>query len=185
MKLNTFLQKTSNMKAENRLLKFIILIIGVAVIINTFMLQRALNSQQEILVPPVIDSRIAITGDKASDEYIRSFTRYITTLALSYSPATARSQFDELIVMYAPEAFPSAKKTFYDLADTIETTKVTGVFYIQGIKIDGSKSQIEVTGLRRQFVEDKKIDEAPKTYHINYKISNRKFMILKFSEKEG
>jgi conjugal transfer pilus assembly protein TraE len=185
MKLDIFLQKTANLSLENRILKLIVVVIGITVLINTVMTYRALNSHRTILVPPVINSRIEIAGDKASEEYIKSFTRYLCGLAFSYTSPTARGQFDELLTMYAPDAFPEAKRTFYSLADSIETAKNTNAFYIQGLKVDIDRHQIEVIGLKRQFVEDRMIDSGIKTYIIEYRIENGRFMINKITEKEA
>jgi conjugal transfer pilus assembly protein TraE len=185
MRLDIFLQKTANLTLENRFLKLIVIVIGITVVINTFMTYRALDSQRIILVPPSIDSRIEIAGDKASEEYIKSFTRYLCALAFSYTYTTARGQFDELLNMYAPEKFPEAKRTFYNLSDSIETAKSTSAFYIQGMKVDSERHQIEVIGVKRQFVEDRMIDEGIKTYIIDYRIENGRFMILRITEKEA
>ena len=184
MKLDIFMQKTSNLYAENRLMKFFIVIIGTAVVINTYVSYRALNSQRTILVPPVLNSKVEISGDKASDDYIKSFTRYICGLALGYNSAAARSQFVELLTIYAPESFPAAQKAFYDLADAIELSKVSNSYVIQRITVDSSKHQIEVQGTNMQFAQDKKVEESTKTYLIDYRIRNGKFEVLSFREKE-
>lgn len=185
MKLDIFLQKTANLALENRMLKLIVIVIGITVLINTVMTYRALNSQRTILVPPVIKSKIEITGDKASEEYIKSFTRYLCGLTFSYTHTTARGQFDELLTMYAPDTFPEAKRIFYNLADSIETAKNTSVFYIQRLGVDSDRNQIEVTGLKKQFVEDRMIDNGVRTYIIEYRIENGRFMIQKITEKEA
>lgn len=185
MKLDIFLQKTANLALENRILKLIVIVIGITVLINTVMIYRALNSQRTILVPPIINSKIEIAGDKASEEYIKSFTRYLCGLAFSYTYATARGQFDELLTVYAPDKFPEAKRIFYNLADSIETAKNTSAFYIQRLEVDNDRYQIQVTGLKRQFVEDRMIESGVKTYIIEYRIENGRFMIQKIFEKEA
>jgi conjugal transfer pilus assembly protein TraE len=185
MKLDIFLQKTANLSLENRILKLIVIVIGITVLINTFMTYKALNSHRTILVPPVMNSRIEIAGDKASEEYIKSFTRYLCGLAFSYTSATARGQFDELLTMYAPDAFAEGKRIFYGLADSIETAKNTNAFYIQELKVDSDRHQIEVIGIKRQFVEDRMIDSGIRTYIIEYSIENGRFMIQKITEKEA
>jgi len=40
--------------------------------------------------PADINSKISVSGDKASDEYLKEFTRYILSLALTYNPVNAR-----------------------------------------------------------------------------------------------
>lgn len=185
MKLDIFLQKQSNIVAENRLLRLIIFVIGIVVLINTFMLYKSLNSHRTILLPPVVNSKIEISGNKASDEYIKEFARYISSLAFSYTPMTARTQFAELLVLFSSSAFPEAKNLFYSLADTIELTKIVNTFFIQKIAVDSVKNQIEVRGQRMKFAEDgKRIEDSVVTYLIDYVINNGRFEILKISEKE-
>ncbi len=184
MKLNLFLQKSSNVVAENRLLKFVVVVIGIAAVINTFMTCRALNYQRTVIVPPVLKSRIEITGDRASEEYIKAFSRYIAALAFSYSPGGVKAQFDELLALYAPDVFPEGKRLLYELADRVITTRVTSVFFISKLYVDGEKSQIELQGQRRLYVDDRKVEDLLKTYLIDYRISDGRFQIMKISEKE-
>lgn len=184
MKLNLFLQKTSNIVAENRLLKFVVVVIGVTAIANAIMTYRALNYQRTIIVPPVLKSRIEITGDRASEEYVKAFSRYIAALSFSYSPGTAKPQFDELLALYAPEAFPEGKRVLYELADRVITTRVTSVFFMGKLYVDGEKNQIEVSGQRRQYVDDRKVEDVTKTYLIDYRISDGRFQVVRISEKE-
>src|SRR3972149_5195863 len=109
MKSEIFLQKSSNLFAQNRLLKFIVLVIGIAVIYNTWMIRQALNTHRTIIVPPVINQEIEFQGERASENYLRQMIRYAMTLAVNNSPATARHQFEELLTLYAPESFPDAQ----------------------------------------------------------------------------
>ena len=143
------------------------------------------NYQRTIVVPPVISSRIEITGERASEEYVKAFSRYIAALAFSYSPGGVKAQFDELLALYAPEAFPEGKRVLYELADRVAATRVTSVFFISKLYVDGQKKQIEVAGQKRQYVDDRKVEDILKTYLIEYRISDGRFFITRLSEKEG
>ncbi len=182
MDMKIFMQRSSNLMAENRLLKLVVLVIGMTVLYNTYMVRKAMNTQRTILVPPVINTEIEIQGDKASDSYIRHFIRYTLNLAFNYTPATARKQFEELLTFYAPVTYPRAKKLFYELNDSIETAQISNIFYIQKISLDRTKRQVEITGLKRQYVQDVKSDESYKTYLVDYVIENGRFMIMDVSE---
>jgi conjugal transfer pilus assembly protein TraE len=185
MKLNLFMQKSSNLAAENRLLKFVVTVIGIAAIVNSVMTYRALNYQRTIVVPPVLSSRVEITGERASEEYIKAFSRYISALAFSYSPGSVKAQFDELLALYAPESFPEGKRSLYELADRVTTTRVTNVFFINKLYVDGEKKQIEVSGQRRQYVDDRKVEDIIKTFIVEYRITDGRFCITRLMEKEG
>jgi conjugal transfer pilus assembly protein TraE len=184
MRLDLFLQKTSNIVAENRLLKFVVVMIGVATVVNTTMTWRALNYQRTVVVPPVLNSRIEVTGDRASEEYVKAFSRYVAALAFSYSPASVKAQFDELLALYSPEGFPDGKRVLYELADRVVATRVTSVFFLGRLYVDNAKHRIELVGQRRHFIDDRKVEELMKTYFIDYRISEGRFQIMRISEKE-
>lgn len=182
MKLETYLQNSSNKVAENRLLKFIVVLIGGAVLFNTVLLSRAMNTARTILIPAGLNTRLEITQEGASEESLRAYTRYVLGLAAGYTPAGARGQFEELLGIYAPDSYPEAKKSFYELADRIETAQITSVFYIQRIFI--TPSSIEARGVRRQFMEATRVDEVVKSYILHYRITDGRFTLLSISEKQ-
>jgi conjugal transfer pilus assembly protein TraE len=181
--LDIFLQKSSNIFAENRLLKFVVVALGIAVVINTAGLFMALNSQRVILIPPTINSKISVSGDKASDEYLKEFTRYILNLALTYNPVNARSQFSELLAVYDPAEFQASRKELYELADKIEFTKASSAFYIHAIVNDTEKRRLEVTGTKRTYLVDQKAEDTLKVYLIEYRFDNGKFILKRLYEK--
>lgn len=183
MNLDIFLQKSSNIFAENRLLKFVVVALGIAVVVNTAGLFMALNSQRVILVPPVVNSKISVSGDKASDEYLKEFARYILNLALTYNPVNARSQFSELLAVYDPAEFQASRKELYELADKIENTKASSAFYIQSVINDTEKRRLEVTGTKKTYMVDQKAEDAQKVYLIDYRIENGKFILVRLYEK--
>ena len=187
MKFDIFMQKSSNIEAANRFLKFVVAVIGLAVLANSIFVYTMARHERTILVPAGLNSRVEVTDGQASDDYLKLMTRYAAGLALNYTPATAREQFGELLDLYSPEAFPEARKTLYSLADTVETTNITSSFYIESIKVDRKNGAIEATGLKRQFAQDgNPIGGAQQdTYEMTYRISDGRFMLTAFSEKGG
>lgn len=185
MKLDIFMQKSSNIAGENRLLRFFIVVIGAAVLVNSLFVYTSVKHQRTVLVPIGLNIRVEVSDSNASDDYLKFITRYAAGLALNYTPATARQQFGELLALYSPDAFPEAKKSFYSLADTVETARVTNSFYIQSIQVDREKGAIEIIGLKRQYAEDRKVIEDVQTaYELGYRISDGRFMLTDFKEKE-
>lgn len=186
MRIKRFLQITSNLFAENRVLKFVLagtLVINVSCFI---MLYFAVNSRITVLVPPVMNSRVVISGDVASDSYVRELARYISGLAFSFSPGTAWGQFNELLSLYSPTTMPEEKKIFYSLADTVVQTKTTTSFYIHGIKHDIAHKVIEVQGALNTYLDLQPAGSAEKkVYIIEYTMKDGRFMILRIREKKA
>lgn len=185
MNLDIYLQKSSNIFAENRLLKFSVVVLSIAVVINTAGVFKALNSQKTILVPPVINSKISVTGDKASDEYLKEFTRYALGLALTYNPSNARPQFSELLALYDASEFQTARKDLYALADKIENTRAASAFYINAITHDAENHSLLVTGSKQTYMVGDKAADEQKTYILEYRFESGKFILRRLYEKQS
>jgi conjugal transfer pilus assembly protein TraE len=178
-----FTSKAANIFAENRMLKFTVLVLMAAVLVLSVCVVTAMNRERVILVPPVINSKVMITGDKASDDYLREFTRYIISLALTYNPANARGQFSELLAVYDPAGFPNARKDLYELADKIETTRASSAFHIQAMTNHGDKNQVEVQGSKMTYIGEMKADIVQTAYIVEYRFDNGKFVLTRLFEK--
>ncbi len=181
MNTDIFVQKTSNLFVENRLLKFIIVVLALAVIFNSFMVYRSVKYQRVILIPPKMTGTVEFVQGKPTDIYLRDMTRRIANLAATYSPPTARSQFEELLSYYDPESYPQASKAWYSLASRVEESQVSSVFYLEKIKL-GEKF-IEVFGNLKQFAGDTPLENTSKTYLINYRLQDGRLYIVSFKEK--
>jgi len=181
MKTDIFLQKTSNLFVENRLLKFIIIVLALTVIFNSFMVYRAVKYQRVVLIPPTMTGTVEFVQGRPTDGYTKDLSRKIVNLAATYSPPTARIQFEELLAFYAPESYPEASKAWYSLASRVEESQVSSVFYLLTIKL--GDDDIEIFANLKQFAGDTLLENASKTYLIHYRLQDGRFYIVSFKEK--
>jgi len=181
MKTNIFVQKTSNLFVENRLLKFVIVVLSLAVIFNSFMVYRSVKYQRVVLIPPKMTGTVEFVQGKPTDTYLKDITRRIVNLAASYSPPTARAQFEELLFYYAPESYPQASKAWYSLASRVEESQVSSVFYLEKIKL--GDNFIEVFGNLKQLADNTQLENTSKTYLIKYRLQDGRFYIVSLKEK--
>ncbi len=185
MNVRRFLQRSSNIQAENRLLKFVVVAIGAVTIFNSFMINKAMNYQRVVLIPPGIDSKVEVTGSELSEEYVKTMVRYASSLAFTYSPATARKQFDALLSLFSVDAYPQAQQTFYELAGTIETANVSSVFYLDPkIVVDSRNKTIEIMGQNRKYKDSTLVSDTVGKYILEYVVNNGKFQLTKITAKE-
>ena len=185
MELKLFTSKAANTFAENRMLKFTIMVLLAAVLILSSCVVTVMNRERVILVPPVINSKLMITGDRASEDYLREFTRYVVNLALTYNPANARSQFSELLAIYDPAGFPNARKDLYELADKIENNRASSAFHIQSMTNNPEKNQVEVLGAKMTYIGEMKADIVQTSYMVEYRFDNGKFILTRLYEKSA
>lgn len=181
MKTERFVQKASNLFVENRLIKFVIVVLALTVAFNSLMVFRAVKYQRVVLIPPQLTGTIEFVRGKPTDTYIRDISRRIVYLTTTYSPPTARQQFEELLPYYAPESYPEASKAWYSLASRVEESQVSSVFYLERIQLN--ESFIEIFGNLKQYAGDTPIENASKTYLIDYRVQDGRFYIVSFKEK--
>ncbi len=184
MNSKVFQSGISNLMSENRLLKFCLVVVAIATVINSFQIHRAMSLQRTIVLPPAVKEKFEVSGDSVSESYIRMMADHALYLAFTYTASNARGHFEELLGMYEPDAYTDAKKMFYDLADKIEgSAKVTSVFYPAKYVVYEDSKKIEVSGLRRIYSENSKIEDDQKSYAIEYGVRDGRFVIYKLYEK--
>lgn len=183
MFLNTFLQRSSNLFAENRLLKFVVVIMCLTQIWCVYRVNVIKDKVRTVIQPPVINSKIEVSGSWTSDAYVREYVRYMGALLWNYSPGTARNQFSEILVSWHPSVFNDAKQRLYVLADQIEQTRSSSVFYINKIEHNPDGNFVVVSGNRHLAMQDKSIEVSQHTYHVSYVVESGRFWILGVEEK--
>ena len=181
MKADLFVQKSSNLYVENRLIKFVITLLALAVAFNSLMVFRAVKYQHIVLIPPKMTGTVEFVRGKPTDGYIRDISRRIISLATTYSPPTARPQFEELLSFYAPESYPEASRTWYSLAGRVEESQVSSVFHVE--KIKSGDQEIEIFGSLKQYAGDTPIENSSKTYLLGYEIIDGRFFLDSLKEK--
>jgi len=118
VEMKKYLEEKTNCVRSNRLLKFFIIVIGIAIVIQSFVMYSLWKSQRTILVPPNITTQAFISGSDASDEYLIAMARYIMLLTASYNSGTARAQFSDFLKLVVPERFRDCKGSVFRLLKT-------------------------------------------------------------------
>ena len=183
MHLKVFEQKTANLFGENRLLKVAVVAMAATMFFQYRMLQEIRDRQVTVLVPPGMTTPLTVSGSDASDEYLQAIATYLTSLAGTYTAATARAQFDELLRLYTPEAYNSARVALYDLADRIEQSgRLTSAFTLQSMQRQAD--ELIIRGLKTRFAERTIQSQTRVEYAIRFAIRHSRFWIVAMNQKE-
>ncbi len=181
MNLDLFTSRTSNLFAENRLLKFVVAVISLALVINSFMVYRAVKYQRVVIVPPKLTGAVEFVHGQPDGAYVKDLVRNVVSLATTYTPAIARKQFEAVLASYAPEAYPDASKAWYSLAGEIEAADTSSVFFIQSIEVKNNSA--EVFGTLKQYAGDTPFLNETRTYNVAYRFLDGRFQIISFQRK--
>ncbi|HUD95004.1 TraE/TraK family type IV conjugative transfer system protein [Sphingobium sp.] len=117
--IHRYLQGSSNLFEENRLLKFSIAgLFGITAILG-ISLYTASQNQRTIVVPFGAGGDLYVTGGKPSPAYLRTMTRNIVALSGTYSALSADRQFQELLSIVHPTAYNGIRDSLNAILDEL------------------------------------------------------------------
>ena len=168
--MKLFLSKANNLWTENRLLKFVVLVLASVQIFTWYRLEQSAKVQQTIVMPPVaVGERMIFEGSKVDFGYLRMYGKYLAGLAFTYTPATAERQFNELLASATPDSFDHLKTILNRQRKVIERERIVSVFAIQDMSFGGNA--IILKGMQQIG----KSEPESMEYVIGYRIKNGRF----------
>lgn len=182
---NLFVQDSSNIFAENRLLKigFFCLVLYSAVI--TVQIQNMSDSQKTHIVPIGGRGNFVLSSTTASDDYLRAMSEYVVHMIGNLSAATARRQLNEVLTLIHPEKYTEYQQIFNKLADGIE--RYPTISYV--VKRRGNKDlesvgddTLQIKAVKNRIVGDSVTRHENVTYELMYKMEQGRFWLLQIQE---
>jgi conjugal transfer pilus assembly protein TraE len=117
--IHRYLQGSSNLFEENRLLKLAIVgLFGVTTVLGMVMYTSNQN-QRTVVVPFGASGDLYVTGNKPSEAFLRTITFNIVSLAGTYSAYSADRQFQELLRIAHPAAYNMLRDSLNRLLDEL------------------------------------------------------------------
>ncbi|WP_157220921.1 TraE/TraK family type IV conjugative transfer system protein [Flavisphingomonas formosensis] len=117
--IHRYLQGSSNLFEENRLLKFAIIgLFGVTAVLGA-LIYTSNQNQRTVVVPFGTGGDLYVTGNTPSPGYLRMMTRNIVSLAGTYSAYSADRQFQELLGIAHPSAYNALRDSLNGILDEL------------------------------------------------------------------
>jgi len=183
MELGDYINRVSRVYSLNKILLVVVGIMSLATIYAISSIKGATKNQTTIVVPMSAQGPVAVGQESASDEYLISMARDIINLAFTYSATNARQQFEQLLLLYAPEVREVNRRKLINLADKIEAVKrVTRSFYIDRIEATPEKITVKGQTVRRL---GQRLETEHAAIEIGYRIQYGRFMIEYMKRVDG
>ena len=177
MEFKKYIEEKAELARQNRLLRFIVFIMAVAIIINGVYVYKASISQKVVLVPLGLTKEVYVTGDEASQEYLSDVAHLFISLLYQYTPSTAPSQFESVLKFAHPSFYPELQRTLYRRLKEINDLQITATFLIEKLEIRPQEKRIKVTGTYTEKFGTHSPVSARKEIELNYDISAGRFYI--------
>lgn len=126
-RIHRYLQGSSNLFEENRLLKFAIIgLFGVTSVLG-LVIYTSNQNQRTVVVPFGARGDLYVTGSRPSPDYLRSITRNIVSLAGTYSAYSADRQFQELLGIAHPSAYNGLRDSLDAILDELSNNPTLSI----------------------------------------------------------
>jgi conjugal transfer pilus assembly protein TraE len=125
--LHRYLQGSSNLFEENRLLKFAIAgLFGITAVLGAVVYSSNQN-QRTVIIPFGAGGDLYVTGNRPSPGYLRTITRNIVAMAGTYSAYSADPQFQELLSLAHPSAYGALRDSLNNILDELATNPTLSI----------------------------------------------------------
>lgn len=182
--IHRYIQGSSNLFEENRLLKFAIVAqLAIVVVLGVSFYTSGQNSRT-IVVPFGAGGDLYVTGNAPSPSYLRLMTRHLVAMSGTYSAYSADTQFQELLKVAHPSSYNGLRDTLNTILDELADNPTLSIatyirpekpitFTDREIVIPVEKVRI-IGGLVRKFRGD---------LRLVYIVENGRFWLVSLKEE--
>jgi conjugal transfer pilus assembly protein TraE len=182
MKIKKFMEQWENREMENRLLKFVIVVLAAAIVIEGGLMIHLYTSERTVIVPSFVDKRFYVEGDKASTEYIELMARYAIELVGNFTPDTIDERTSEFLRFINPRYYNTMATQMKAFSKEMKDYSISQFFIPQKIIMKGNS--VTIVGFMRQFAQDKQFQASSAEYRMEYQINQGRFEIVKYEKFE-
>lgn len=182
--IHRYLQGSSNLFEENRLLKFAVIgLFGVTAVLG-LVIYSSNQNQRTVVVPFGASGDLYVTGNKPSTAYLRTMTRNIVAMAGTYSAYSADRQFQELLTLVHPSAFNSVRDSLNGILDELADNPTLSIAtYIRADQPVTYTERDIVVPVEKVRVIGGVIRKFRGLLRISYALDNGRFWLTALSEE--
>jgi conjugal transfer pilus assembly protein TraE len=181
--IKRFVQPSSNIWAENRILKALLCVLLLLFIVDIALGISNRHSVRTIVVPFGSRHDLQIVGNEPSEDYLRGMTRNVVSLFGTFTAGTIQQQFDELLTLVHPSKYTEIRDALRGVEKEVKTfnTLAFAMYPRSDAPIKRYRNRIEVPTSRIRYLGQATRREEG-TLVIDYLVEQGRFWItgLKF-----
>ncbi|UXC92985.1 MULTISPECIES: TraE/TraK family type IV conjugative transfer system protein [Sphingobium] len=183
--IHRYLQGSSNLFEENRLLKFAIVgLFGITAVLGAVVYSTDQN-RRTVVVPFGAGGDLYVTGSRPSTDYLRTMTRNIVALSGTYSAYSADPQFQELLSIVHPNAYNSMRDSLNAVLDELSKNPTLSIAtYIRPDQPVSWTDRDIIVPVEKVRIIGGVIRKFRGTLRIGYGVENGRFWITRLSEEK-
>ncbi|MFO1259327.1 MAG: TraE/TraK family type IV conjugative transfer system protein [Gammaproteobacteria bacterium] len=186
IRIDKFLQSSSNAFAENRLLKICLVLIVGLTIVNTIQIRGAIGRERTVIMPTGVGYAFEISGNTANDEYFKQMARYVINLYGSIDASNVHAKFNELLMMVHPtrhgalrDELLAREKDFLRYASVAQHLSLKEN---EALRIQNNNKMV-VRVIKESIVGSEITRRAEVDYMIEFVMEHGRFWLMDIKEK--
>lgn len=184
MQMDRYVSSVSRLFVNNRLLKFVVIVLAGMQLMNYVSMREMRENQITVIVPMGLNEQVEVGGTFADEAYLNAMAVYVAQLLYSTTPVTVEAQTKNLLKLLTPEAYKTQSETYMLSSVSQAKNQVTQTSKIMGIKTQTEpETMIEVTLALDKFIFSEKVEETKQVrLRIKYEIRHGQFVITGLGE---
>jgi type IV conjugative transfer system protein TraE len=183
MNFKAYRNQVSNLFTQNRLLKFVIVVLAVLIIWLTFAFMRASNNRTTIIIPKGLDKVVTMQGGEFDTQYLTVMGSFVSQLYWNFNPAHVVGQYQQLATLLAPEVFPALSTNLFAISEAHERNEVTMTYLVSDIQTELQPNRvITVKGTQTKYILGNRVSGGEQTLRIGYATKSGRFQVLSIEE---
>lgn len=182
-----YLQKSSNVFAENKTLRFMFAAILGVVLMNTLSIQRIKEHTQTVFIPMGYSVEYTFTGSTPSENYLRDIGLFIIQQAGDISAANADPQFEGILALWHSSTVAEYRDRFMAISKELKKYPSTSydVVWNSSQRISFKTGEIRIHASKKKIVGDRVTATTTLEYKIEYTLESGRFSIVHLKEIGG
>lgn len=181
-----FLQKSSNIYMQNKLLVGILIFIALSSAYDSYQISKIRQTKETHIIPYGDVEPYILRFADANYPYVRDMSKYIIWLYSNHDALTVKSQYSILLGLFHPQSLPRYQKKLNDMS--LDYSKYVNISHIGNVSVTNPISVLENTitiNYKQSRITGTTV-QAPisKQLIVKYVIESGRFWILEMSEKE-
>ncbi|WP_187648658.1 TraE/TraK family type IV conjugative transfer system protein [Nitrosophilus labii] len=145
---------------------------------QTYLISTRINNQKVIFMPPkMVTKEFWVTGNQVSKSYLEEVGLFIVYNLLNVTKESAKSNVENILLLVSPNAYYEVKAKLIEQMNYITDNGISRVFFPSMVDVK-EKGVIKVSGIIKDIISDKVVNNTPAIVHINYKIKEGRFWII-------
>lgn len=177
MMFKQYKEFVNNVRAENKLLKFALIVVAAASVGSAYFSYSSVKHQKTVILPATVDKRIVITGNDVNHNYLKLFSKYTLNLAFTYTPGNFADQASDLLKICTPRFYPVLQKKLFKMEQSVKNLGITSSYYPIELQVDKEAKEIVSNGIRFKTAHGQDMENTGKKYLLTYEIIDGRFFL--------